>query len=402
MLFKIALRNTFRNRRRSLLAMAMIAGGVTAIVLFEGFAHNMVEGLRETTIKTQTGHLQIASKHYWNKTGTSPKDNLISHYAPLMASIQKDPRVDYVAGRLSFFALMSKEDNSLSARGVSFEPGRESGRSKAFNFTKGKPLSGKNVFEIGVGAGLAQKLSAKVGDRITLLGHTFDGTVNAIDVEVSGIFQTAISEFDDNTFIIPLKAAQTLLDTTAVELVVVGLKQTDTTDSVAAVVTSRLPPTLQAKKWEAVAQLYTQVSTFNKVQNRVVEVIILSLILLGIMNTVAMSIFERTGEIGTVRAMGETRKRLVKQFVLEGTLLGLFGALLGVGMGFGIASLVNAMKIPLVIPGASTFLQIKIDLFFESFRDAFIVCVFASTVAAILPAIRASKLNIAEALRHNI
>ena len=81
------MRNAFRNRRRSLLSIFMIAGAVCSIILFEGFTYNMVEGLRETTIETQTGHLQIALDTYWEKKKLKPKENLIHNYSKILKNI---------------------------------------------------------------------------------------------------------------------------------------------------------------------------------------------------------------------------------------------------------------------------------------------------------------------------
>ncbi|MFM8313565.1 MAG: hypothetical protein ACKOA8_04710, partial [Deltaproteobacteria bacterium] len=105
---KIAMRNAFRNRRRSLLSIFMIAGAVCSIILFEGFTYNMVEGLRETTIETQTGHLQIALDTYWEKKKLKPKENLIHNYSKILKELNQDPRIKYAAGRLEFFGLLSR------------------------------------------------------------------------------------------------------------------------------------------------------------------------------------------------------------------------------------------------------------------------------------------------------
>lgn len=402
MRFKIAWRNTLRNRRRTLLSVLMIAGGVSSIIIFEGFAHNMMTGLRETTIKTDTGHLQIASTKYWNKTSKNPKEALLMGHKQATAEIKKDPDVEYASGRLSFYALLSKRDQSTSVRGISFDPSTEKNRAESFNFIKGKTFSPKELYHVAVGTGLAQKMELKVGERVTILGHTYDGAVNAIDVQVSGIFRTAISEFDDNTLILPLVTAQKLLDTEHVELLVVGLKSTSDTIQVRDRISKRLPQGVAVKTWLQVARLYQQVASFNQVQNLVVEVIILSLILLSILNTVGMSIFERTGEIGTLRALGEKSGALLLQFTLEGALLGALGAATGVALGLAGGALINSLHIPLVMPGASQYLRVKIDFFFEAFRDASVLAVLAATVAALLPAFRASRLNIANALRQNI
>ncbi len=399
---KLAFRNTFRNRRRTALNILMIAGGVCTMLLFEGFAHRMVFGLRETTIKTQTGHLQIAKKSFWNKSAKRPKDNLLPEYKAWIQSIRKTPHVAYAAGRIAFYCLVSHGEKSLSAQGVSFDPQAEKSRSRAFRFIKGVGLNPKNKFQVGVGVGLATKLKLHPGNRVTLLGQTYDGVVNALDMEVSGIFQTAITEFDDNSFIIPLDAAQSLLDTRGVEQIVVGLDSTSSTSYVRRDLEQRLNTAangVEVKPWFWLATLYNQVANFFNVQNKAFKLIILTLVLLSILNTIGMSIAERTSEIGTVRAMGETSESLVLQFLLEGLILGVVGALVGALFGVIIAYIVNWMHIPIILPGANSFYWIKIDLLVEAIKQSTLLAVAASAIAALIPAIRASRLNIVDALK---
>ncbi len=402
---KIAIRNAFRNRRRSLLNIFMIASAVASIVIFEGFTYNMVEGLRETTIETQTGHIQLALDSFWEKTNLKPKQNLITKYKKLLKELEKDKRVKYAAGRLEFFGLLSKGDASISARAVTVDPGKEVSRNRYFRFKEGKALQSKRLFQIAIGSGLAKKLGIKSKDSVSVLTHTYDGVVNAMDFEVSGIFQTDISEFDDNTFLIPLKTAQKLLDTLAVEQIVVGLNSSwDTTafkESVRPKVAA-IAPQVIVKTWFQLATLYKQVSIFNQLQNTIVKLILFSLVLLSIANTVGMSIMERTGEIGTIRALGEQRSSVVFQFLIEGFFLGLCGALLGALGGVFLANLFNSMSIPVVFPGASSPIIIKIEVLVASIVKAGSLGVLITVLAAILPAFRASRMNIVQALRHNI
>jgi putative ABC transport system permease protein len=404
MRFKIAWRNTFRNRRRSALNLLMIAGGVSSIILFEGFAHNLLVGLRETTIRTQSGHLQVATRAFWKQSAKNPKNALLPNYEKLIHEIYRNPHVTYASGRLSFFGLLSHGDQSISAKGVSFDPAAERERARAFRFISGRGLKRRLPYEVALGAGLAKRMRLRAKDRVSLLVYTYDGQVNALDVEVCGIFRTSIAEFDDNTFLIPLSSAQKLMDIRAVEQIVVGLDSTANTHTVLAELGARLPHTtgsVKIKPWYTLAQLFTQVSSFTEIQNRVVELIILSLVLLGIMNTIGMSVAERATEIGTARALGEPEAGILHQFLLEGLILGLIGSALGTLLGIGMAEGVNALRIPVVMPGASAVIHLKVDLVTQAIRDASALAVVAAVVAAFVPALKASRLRIVDALRKN-
>ncbi|MBY0371904.1 ABC transporter permease [bacterium] len=401
MRLKVAIRNVFRNKRRTALNVFMIAGGVSALIVFSGFVRSIIYGLRDVTIKTQTGHIQVATPAYWAKTAQSPKEALMADYGAVQKRIARNPYVRSASGRLTFFGLLSKGDRSTSAQGMSFDPTAEN-LNRSFKFTSGKGFEKSGAFEVAVGSGLAANLGIRVGDQVTVLANTYDGVVNALDLQVVGTFTTAVSSIDDRTFLVPLLLAQKLLDTKRVEQIVVSLKDTENTDLALEALRADLGGTVELKAWYEVAKLYRQVEEFNRVQNEVLKFIILSLILLGILNTIGMSVFERTGEIGTIAALGETASSILKQFVLEGAILGLLGALAGVGLGALLTEGINSLQLSLVMPGASQPLTIVLGYYFRSFFDAAILSVIAGTLAAIFPAFRASRMNIANALRHNL
>jgi putative ABC transport system permease protein len=159
---------------------------------------------------------------------------------------------------------------------------------------------------------------------------------------------------------------------------------------------------VQVKTWFQLATLYKQVAMFNKIQNLIIQLILMSLVMLSIANTVGMSILERTGEIGTIRALGEKRATVVFQFLMEGFFLGLCGAILGTCSAIFLAKIFNSMNVPIVFPGASAPIFIKIEILTGSIGKASLLAVLITMIAAIFPAHRASKMNIVQALRHNI
>lgn len=400
---RLAFRNIMRNRRRTLLNLSMIASGLTAIVISRGLAHNLIDKVEEAAINTQYGHLQFASQKFWEG---SPKDRLVTKLiepeAALIEKVKAVPGVENVSGRLSFYGLISSPEGSLSARGVGFSPEQEKPMNESLLIIEGRPLPAGSKFEVIVGSGLNQQLGAKVGDSLTLMGYTVDGSVNAIDSELVGIFQTKVTEVDNSTFFISLPTAQRLLTTDAVERMVVRIHETPKTDETRAQIQALLPENLVARTWTELATFYQQVVDYYKIQNLMVEVVIMLLVLLSIANTVGMAISERTGEIGTVRALGDTRADLVWQFMLEGLILGLLGGALGCVMGLVVTNSVNAMEIMVQVPGASAPVAIDIAPLFTSFRDGVMLTTAMAVVASVVPAVRASRMKIVEALKRNI
>lgn len=402
---RIAFRNTFRNRRRSALNLVMIVGGVSAVILFRGFSFRILHDLREASITTQTGHIELATNVYWDETAKTPKEALIGDAAELEAAVRRNPAVVYVAGRLNFFGLVSTGEKSLSARGISLDPKSETRKNESLRIVSGERLSAEKPFNLLVGKGLAKKLGVTAGSGLTVLTYTYDGVINALDMTVGGVFWSNFAEVDDTTFILPFSMAQKLLDTDKVEQIVVGLDDTDHTDAVMAELAPAVASVnhdVRAKGWVELSPFYRQVDSFLGTQNHIFEFIILSLVLLGVLNTIGMSVFERAGEIGTVRALGDTEHAVLAQFLTEGFILGALGAVLGSIAGTVLAYGITALHLPIVIPSATEPMRIRIALFPGAYVQAIALALGASTFAAVLPALRASRMNIVDALRHNV
>lgn len=402
---KLAWRNIFRNARRTSLVMAMIIGGFAAIVLFRGFSSKLNEKLEEATIRAQYGHLQVAKITLWNREPVDDQnEKLIENPDKMTSLIKDDPAVLYASGRMSFYALINSRDRSISAQAISFNPQIESQMLESLSVVEGQNFSLQSDDELLIGSGLQKQLLAKIGERVTLLSQTVDGAMNAIDMEVRGVFETKVSQIDDTTFFITLPAAQRLLDTDRVERIVVTLKKTKQVDSAF----QRLKPVLELdtsmklRRWIDLADFYRQVIEFWDVQNGLVGAILVSIIFLGILNIAGMAVFERTGEIGTVRALGDTRWEVIRQFLFEGLLLGLISCIVAVPVTFVLGAFINNLGIQIVIPGASALLEAEIGFVGTAFRDAFLLTVTTTVLATLAPAIRASRLNIVEALRKNI
>lgn len=400
---KIALRNVLRNRRRTALNVLIIGASIAAIVVFKGFGFYMIDRLREVTINSQFGHAQIASEKTWNLSADdSPKDRLISLDPAVFKQIESLPEVEYVSPRLSYYSLIGFGNQSVGAWGFAFDPARETRMTRTMKIIEGRALSPDSRFEIIIGSGLVKQFKAKVGSSVTLISHTMDGSVNAVDSEVVGIFQTGLQEIDNLSFFLGMSTAQRLLDTESVERYIVLLKNTEDTDRVAATIASILPKGIGIRAWHELAQTYRQVSRFFTAQNLIVQWILMVLALLATANTVAMSISERTGEIGTVRALGDSRFEIVSQFILEGLILGLIGGVGGCVLGFLSAVFIDSLRIPIYPPGISVAVLVEVYFLPLAYLQAILMTCGITVLATVVPAMAATRMKIVDALKRNI
>lgn len=403
--FQLAFRNIQRNHRRTLLNLTMIAGGFCAIVLFQGFTEYLVISMRSGVVDNQFGHFQVAKSNFWDPVSSeTAKNRSIDNPAEAIKQTAALNEIEYASGRITFYGLLSTGNSTISALFVGFDPVVEKRMKNGLHIVEGKNFSPSNPDKkvMLAGKGIIKKIGGKIGQELTILGSTYDGVINALDVKLEGVFQTTISEIDDTTIYIPLETAQKLLDTNSVERIVYILKDESTLNNTMNDVAAQLPKGNEMRSWLDLASLFRQVQEYFSVQNRVIEIIILSLVLLSISNTVGMSIFERTGEIGTLRAIGDTSQDIIKNFTVEGLLLGVLGSILGCFLAFILSHVVNLMHMMIPVPGASVPLAIQIQFLPYGYLYAGVLAIGTSVVATYFPSLRISKMGIVEALRHNI
>jgi putative ABC transport system permease protein len=239
---------------------------------------------------------------------------------------------------------------------------------------------------------------------LTLLAMTSDGALNGVDVQIVGIVNSGVAEMDARSLRITLSAAQRLLQSDRVTNLVVGLDKTENTDQAAEELAPRLhglPQSLVLKKWIDLATYYKQVRSLFSMIFIFLGVIVFFMVLMSSINTLLMTMFERTREIGTMLAMGTPRGWIVALFMLEATLIGVLGALGGVVAGNLLGFLLNHSGIHLPPPPGNT-VPMSFKVLYEPalMIGSSLLVILSLAFASILPAIRASRLQIAEALAH--
>lgn len=404
MRLKLAIRNITRHRLRSLLSVTMIAGAVAAMILFQGFSAYSLAALKFIAAENQYGNMQIAAQKYWSP-GKEPRAERLFLLNDLNDLKSKFPQVENLSGRLSFFGLVSNGDLSVGGKIIGVDPVGEPQFKKSMLMIQGKFFDDLGSKEVVVGKLLAKQMNVNPGDNITVLTNTIDGVMNAMDLTVSGTFSAGIDEIDSQVMYLPLSVTQEILDTQSVDIAVLKFKELDMAEASLKKINTELTtsrPNLFARSWRDLAVLFRQVDKFYGVQNSLIEAILLALTFLGILNTVSMTVVERTGEIGTLRALGESRKEIVSQFVLESVLLSIIGIASGILFSAIMIQVVEKVKIMTEMPGASTPFQIKIYFMMSSVIYASCLAAVTTVVATLIPALRASRLDIVEALRKNI
>lgn len=402
----LAFRNLFRNSRRTVMTLFMVGGGVAGLLLVGGFFAHMFWGLREHTINGGLGHIQIFTADHFNRDEVRVLDTGIDNWRQVAATVKTGGHVLGVAPRIEFYGMVSNGDKSSVFMGSAVDPAAENSLGFTTSFASGRDLDGKPGGEVEalIGAGLAKSMNVKVGDGLTILSTTADGALNGVDVEIVGIVDSGVAEIDARYLRITLASAQRLLQSDRVTNLVVGLDDTENTDRVAAELAPRLrglPQQLVLKKWIELATYYKQVRSLFNMVFIFLGVIVFFMVLMSSVNTLLMTMFERTREIGTMLAMGTPRFWVVALFMLEATLLGTMGAISGVAVGNLLGVLLNSSGLHLPPPPGYTLPMPFRVLHVPSLMiGSSLLVIISLALASILPAIRASRLQIAEALAH--
>ena len=403
-LASLSVRNIFRNGRRTAITVFSIVVGFAAMACFGGFIEFSFEGLRENTIRTQLGHLQIYADGYWEKRVSDPESVLISEPDEVMERIAKLPGVAAVTPRLSLSGLASTGKTTVNVSVVGVDPEGEEEFSYFETLVAGRPLAPGDPEAGLIGEELRNGLGASIGDWVTVLTSSFDGVVNAVDFRVAGVVRTGSKEYDSVFVKVPIELAQRAKETGEVERIVVLLDDTGDLPELQPrieAILSAVDHRFETRRWDELAGFYEAVVALYTGIFTVFAGIVGVVVMFSVANTMTMAVFERTGEIGALRAMGARRSTVVAMFLAEGLGVGLLGAGFGAASSWLIAGAVQiaggiAMPPP---PGMSQGFQAYFQITGEVLRNAFVVTVAATLVSAVYPAFAASRIRIVEALQ---
>ena len=402
---KIALRNIFRNKRRTLITGSILIFGCGALIVARGFMATMYEGAREASILQGIGHLQLYNPSFLDREETKPLEFGLQDHRAVQKLLENTPHVRAAEAQLEFMGLISNGEKSVAFMGEAVQPERQKRMGMLMKAQSGVDLLASKADDpVILGAGLAKSLNARPGDVLTILATTADGALNGADVTVAGTFSTGFKEADARLLSVRLETAQRLVATDRVTKLVVGLDRTENTDLARTQIEELLRKnhlSLAMRTWSEISLVYRQVvATFSTIF-AVLGLIIFVLVVLSSSNTMMMAVFERVQEIGTLMALGTSRLRILKLFLLEGLFMGALGGAAAVGLAWGFSALVNSAEIHVPPPpGTTSGFPIFIKQLPETFIAVFILAVVMMVLGAMLPALRGSRLKIVDALGH--
>ena len=400
-LFLLALRNVMRNRRRTWVTLAALVVGVGGAVCVRGLLDGLQNATVETVVLGQTGAIQIHRKGYLENVLASPLNLTVPADEAFLAKLRAVPGVTAVAARISFPGLVSVGEETLFMAASAVDPKGELEvvplRAKTLN--PGATFPGVELPDgVLLTAELARAIDGKPGTEAALLSNDVDGVLSGELVHVAGTMNLNLPG-EKKVGLVPLAVAQRLLklDGRATELVV-GVEKFKEATVVAARLREVLGPEYDVKTWEEIAwYIKQQMGRQNFIASFIIVVFTL-LMLLGVANTMLLSVFERTREIGTMMAVGVSRRQITLLVLFEALVVGALGALLGSLVGTAVLAFLNAQGIEVRAPASNIPYLLRPAMDLRYLVRTVLVASVGAVVFALYPARRAAKLRPVEAL----
>ena len=330
-LFKMAFRDLGRNWRRSFFSALAVGMALALLLLFASFIQGEMGMAIDTAIRLQSGHLQVRAKSY-DESKTSLKwEDLIENPDQVAAQIAALAPVKVATPRLFATGFVSISNESAGARIYGIDPLSEANAPYREGMVSGDFLAPDDREGVLIGKPLADKLGLKVGDSISLSVNTSNGDVDEQIFTIRGIYSTKTNGFDSAIVFLPLAKAQAFTQAgNHASTVFVLLKDSSQTDAVVAALQN---PNYQVLTWAKMNELIVQYEDLANSYMVFFYLIVLGISATVIINTLIMSVFERTREIGILAAIGMKGRRIMALFLAESTLLAIGGIILGLILG---------------------------------------------------------------------
>ncbi|HSN30095.1 MAG TPA: FtsX-like permease family protein [Kofleriaceae bacterium] len=402
---RMAWRNLWRNRRRTALALVAIGLSTALVLVFNGVLHAYSDWMVSTITGPMLGDVQIHAAG-WRKDRAI--DRTLPDATAALARLRSDPGVASASARVYGPVLVALGEEGFAAVVIGLEPQRESGSMGLLASARTTP-NGRNI---SIGRKLASSMGVHVGDELALVGQAIDGTLANDLYRVTELVDTQVDLVNRQGIVMDLREAQRLLGMgDEVHEIVIHARDPATSAELARHLAAS--PALrgaEVRDWRALAPDLVAMIQLIDVSWIVVLGFVFVAAAAGVANTMLISTFERTRELGMVLALGARPKRIVAMVVLEALALGLVGAAVGVGLGGALVALTHRYGLDLAqltgggptqlsFAGMSWSLTLYPTLDLVDVTRVVIAVVATSLVASAWPAIRAARLQPVQALR---
>lgn len=380
--FDIALRFLKSGKGQTLL----IALGISVGVAVQIFIGSLIQGLQISLVDTTIGsssHITITADN---------EDKLIKNWKRTVYEAEiSSPQIKYVSPALDGPASIDYETDTASVviRGFNLEKSDKIYKFKNNLYVGDFP---KNKDEVIIGKELAEKSGANIGDNITIL--TTRG--NSYRLKVTGLFDLKVSSINDSWVVTDLETAENILAVEGINSVEIQVDEVFLADEISKQVDYTLTgEDLKVDNWKALNESLLSGLNGQSVSSYMIQVFVLVSVLLGISSVLAISVVQRSKQIGILKAMGIQDRDASLIFVFQGLMLGVLGAILGIILGIGLLVMFTKFA---VNPDGSPVVPIYINYGFIALSG--MLAVVTASTASLIPARLTSRLNPIEVIKN--
>jgi putative ABC transport system permease protein len=408
-LFKIAVRNLLRYKRRTFLTASLITIGVIFVLVFISVSGSFKAMMISQITDSMLGHIQIHKKGYVAAIDNLPLNlNLRPQaVAKIEDILNNDVDVESYSPRIKFGGMFSNFIETTNIRLNGVYPDREF---KTIPLLASRISAGKQSIEKGgilIPVLLSKGMGVKIGDTVVIVTTNKDGSVNGKQFTVSGILESATGPGGRDGYV-HIEDAQELLRMTEMEIseVAIRLKDFDRLHSadlklqnlLAGELNQQGKPIFEIHTWEKLSPFY-HLSRMIDLMTFFIKLMLIAIVLISIMNVMIMAVYERIREIGTIAAIGTPPKKILSMFVIEGFCLGIFGTVVGNIFGAVIIYIINASKITFDF-AMHQGLILSANIRSSDIISISVIVIIVSVIASLQPAFKASRMEPITALRH--
>jgi ABC-type lipoprotein release transport system permease subunit len=376
--------------------------GLALLLLFASFLQGEMDGAMDTTIRLQSGHLQVRSGSYDENKSSLKWEDLLENPDQIAGQIATLAPVKAATPRLFASGIVAAGDESAGVRIIGIDPLSEANAPYREGVISGEFLDPVDREGLLIGKPLADKMGLKVSDQVSLSANTSDGSVDEQMFTIRGIYTTQTNRFDNGTIFLPLAKAQAMTQTeNHASTIFVLLNDKEQTENVAAALQATDSEVLT---WTEMNDLIIQTENLANGYMVLFYLIVLGITASVVVNTLVMAVFERTREIGILAAIGMKGRRIMAMFLAESTLLAVGGILIGLLLGVLFATLLskNGFYIGNMAVGGGGFLigdTIYAKLTMDDTVNLTLLAFIITLLAGVYPAVLAARMEPVEALR---
>jgi len=408
-LFKIAVRNLFRYKRRTILTTSLIAIGVIFVlgyISISGSFKNMMVG---QITDSMIGHLQVHRRGYVASIENLPLNlNMKAQaYQKVEGLLNRQPEVEAYSPRIKFGGMFSNFVETTNIRLNGVDPEKEFKTAPLLTSRIAEGQKTLNRGEILIPELLARGMKAKIGDMIVIVATNKDGSVNGKQFKVAGILESATGPGGRDGYT-HIEDAMEVLRMTEMEVseVAVRLKDFGGIEPFTRKLEGLLSEELNAQKarafevhsWQKLTPFYN-IARMIDMMTIFIQIMLIAVVLISTMNVMIMAVYERIREIGTIAAIGTLPSKILSMFIMEGLCLGFIGVLIGNVIGLVIIFTLNVMGLTFDF-GRQTGLVLSPTVDPADMILISAIVILVSVFASLQPALKASRMDPIQALRH--